>query len=79
LARHKRCNGSANTAVTWTINGMTGGGNPLEAISSAGLYSASADAPSPALVQITATGVAARTVSASAQVTITSDIVVAVS
>jgi len=71
--------GAANTAVTWTVNGISGASNSLGAISAAGLYTAPADLPSPALVQITATSVSAPAVSASAQVTITSDIAIAVS
>ena len=71
--------GATNTGVTWTVNGVSGGSNSLGAISAAGLYTAPADLPSPARVQITATSVAAPTVSANAQVTVTSDIAVAVS
>ncbi len=59
---------TSNTAVTWQVNGVTGGNATVGTISSAGLYTAPA---SPATVTVTAVSQADTTKSASAQVTIT--------
>src|SRR5216117_2738657 len=59
---------TSNTAVTWQVNGVTGGNATVGTISSSGLYTAPA---SPATVTVTAVSQADTTKSASAQVTIT--------
>jgi uncharacterized protein (DUF1800 family) len=48
--------GNANTAVTWSVNGVTGGNATVGTISAAGLYTAPGTAPS-AAVQVRATSV----------------------
>lgn len=66
-----------NTSVAWSVNGIPGGSAPTGTITAAGLYTAPGDLPSPATVQITATSVADPTKSATAQITVTSDISIA--
>jgi hypothetical protein len=61
---------STNTAVTWTVNGIAGGNATVGTISSAGLYTAPAQIPSPATVTVSALAVADPLVSASAVVTV---------
>jgi len=68
--------GTANTAVTWSVNGVPGGNATTGTITPTGAYTAPADLPSPASVQITATSAADPTKSATAAVSIISDIVV---
>lgn len=70
---------TSNTAVTWSVNGVAGGSVTVGTITSAGLYTAPVDLPSPAIAQVSATSVADPTKSATATVTITSDIVVQIS
>ncbi len=67
---------ATNTAVTWSVNGLPNGSTSTGTISSAGLYTAPADLPSPAIVQVTATSQADITKSATAQLTIASDIAI---
>jgi hypothetical protein len=67
---------TSNTAVTWSVNGVPGGGATSGTISATGTYTAPADLPSPASVQVAATSVVDPTKSATASVTIVSDIVV---
>jgi hypothetical protein len=62
--------GTSNTAVTWTASGTGCSGATCGTISSTGLYTAPATAPTPATVTITATSVLDPTKSASASVTI---------
>ena len=62
---------TSNTAVTWQVNGVTGGNATVGTISSSGLYTAPTVVPSPATVTVTAVSQADPTKSASAQVTIT--------
>lgn len=50
--------GSANTAVTWSVNGIVGGNASLGLISSVGVYVAPASMPSPNTATIRATSVA---------------------
>jgi hypothetical protein len=68
--------GTANTAVSWSVqSGVSGAGCAGAAcgsISSAGLYSAPAIAPSPNAVSVTATSMADATKSATATVAVTS-------
>ena len=61
---------STNTAVTWSVNGTTGGSTALGTISTAGVYTAPAAAPSGAIT-VKATSVASSTASAQATVTLT--------
>ena len=67
--------GNPSTAVTWSVNGISGGNSTLGTIASNGagsaLYVAPAAPPSPATVNVTATSVADTAKSASASVTIT--------
>jgi len=65
--------GSANTAVTWSVNGAAGGSSALRTISSSGADTAPPDLLNPASVTVTATTQADSTKSASATVEITSD------
>jgi serine protease len=62
---------TTNTAVTWQVNGVTGGNATLGTISSAGVYRAPASVPSPATVSVSAVSAADSSVSDSASVTIT--------
>lgn len=71
--------GTANTAVTWQVNGLTGGTATTGVISQAGLFSAPASATSPSTVSVTAVAQADTSKSASARVTITPVVGVAVS
>lgn len=65
---------TTDTTVSWSVNGIAGGNSTVGSISSAGVYTAPADLPSPATVQITATSHADSTKSGSASITVTSDI-----
>jgi hypothetical protein len=62
--------GSANTAVTWTVNGIVGGNTTVGTISAAGLYKAPNSVPKSAIT-VSATSSADPTKTASASVTIT--------
>jgi YVTN family beta-propeller protein len=62
--------GTANTALTWSVNGIDGGNATVGTITSAGVYTAPASVPSPGTVSITATSVADTTKSGSATVTV---------
>lgn len=68
-----------DTSVSWSVDGVTGGSATIGAITSTGVYTAPVDLPSPATVQITATSHADPTKSGSANVTVTSDITLALS
>ncbi len=61
--------GTTNTSVTWSVNGVQGGNSTTGTVSTSGLYTAPATAPSSS-VTVTATSVADSTKSASANVTI---------
>jgi hypothetical protein len=63
---------TSNMAVTWQVNGTTGGSSTLGTISATGLYTAPAAAPNPAAVTVTVVSQADNTKSASAAVSITS-------
>ena len=63
-----------DTAVSWSVSGVPGGGSVLGTITSTGVYTAPADLPSPATVQVTATSHADSTKSGSASLAIASDI-----
>lgn len=62
---------STNTAVTWKVNGVTGGNSTVGTITTAGVYTAPIRVPSPATVSVTATAAADPSKTASATVTIT--------
>ena len=62
---------AANTAVTWAVNGISGGSTSTGTISTAGLYSAPASLASAITVSVAATSQADPTKSATAQVTVT--------
>ena len=64
--------GPANTAVTWSVNGVAGGNSTVGQISSSGLYTAPSALPSPATVAVTATSVAQTNETASTTLTVTS-------
>jgi hypothetical protein len=68
---------TTNTSVSWSVNGVAGGNVVVGTISSGGLYTAPADLPSPASVQITATSLADTTKSGAASETVLSDIALA--
>ncbi|MGD0467521.1 MAG: hypothetical protein ABSA54_04020 [Terriglobales bacterium] len=61
--------GAFNNAVTWSVNGVTGGNNTYGMIS-AGQYTAPATVPNPSNVTITATSVQDPTISGSSTATV---------
>ena len=63
---------SANSAVTWQVNGVVGGNTTTGTISTAGLYSAPPTPPAQSTVRVTAVSVADPSKSASANVTVLS-------
>jgi len=65
---------TTDTGVAWNVNGIPGGSASTGTITSAGVYTAPADLPSPATVQVTAASHADPTKSDTAAATITSDI-----
>ncbi|MGC2231223.1 MAG: hypothetical protein WBA09_06950 [Candidatus Acidiferrum sp.] len=67
---------TTNTNVSWSVNGVAGGSASTGTITTAGVYTAPPDLPSLTTVQITATSQADPTKSASAQLTIASDIAI---
>jgi hypothetical protein len=62
--------GSTNTAVTWQVNGATGGSASAGMIDANGMYTAPAAVPNPAAVTVSAVSQADITKSGSAVVTI---------
>ena len=62
---------TSNTAVTWQVNGVTGGNTTTGTISSSGLYTGPGTVRNPATVTVTAISQADPSKSASAQMTIT--------
>jgi len=62
--------GSANTAVTWSVNGIQGGSSALGTISAAGYYTAPLSMPSPSAVTIRASSAALPSAYAQAVVTL---------
>lgn len=72
-------NHSTNTAVTWSVNGIAGGNATVGTISASGVYTSPGDLPSTPTVTVQATSEADDSKSATAQVTVTSDISVSVS
>lgn len=65
---------TTDTIVNWSVNGVPGGNSGLGTITSAGVYTAPADMPSSATVQVTATSQADSSRFATATLSITSDI-----
>ena len=65
---------SNDPTVSWSVNGVAGGNAASGTITADGVYTAPADLPSPATVQVTATSHADPTKSATAGITITSDV-----
>ncbi|MBZ5630566.1 MAG: Ig-like domain-containing protein [Acidobacteriia bacterium] len=61
---------SSNTAVTWQVNGASGGNASIGTISTSGLYTAPASLPNPNIVTVTAVAQADTTQTASATVTV---------
>jgi hypothetical protein len=62
--------GSSNTAVTWSVNGVTGGNSTIGTITQQGDYTAPLTVPNPSAVTVTATSQANSSVSVSASVTV---------
>jgi uncharacterized protein (DUF1800 family) len=62
--------GNANTAVTWTVNGVAGGSATLGTIDATGLYTPPATLPPSTAITIKATSIAAPSASAQAAVTL---------
>ena len=78
---------TSNTAVTWSVNGVVGGNTATGTITTAGVYTAPGDLPSPASVQVAAISVADPSKAASAadadnsataQITVINHVVVSV-
>jgi hypothetical protein len=69
---------TTNTAVTWQVNGVTGGNATVGTISASGLYTAPASVPNPAAVTVSAISVADPSRSGNASVTVTAPISVSV-
>ncbi len=69
---------TTNPAVRWSVNGIEGGDASVGTISATGLYTAPRRLPTPATVTIRAISLADSTKSASATVTIQSDVTVSV-
>jgi hypothetical protein len=61
---------SSNTAVTWQVNGVTGGNSTAGTISASGLYTAPSALPSPNTVTVTAVSAADSASTASTTVTL---------
>ena len=70
---------TANTAVTWQVNGVTGGNSTVGTVSTSGVYTAPSSVPSPATVTVAAVSVADPTHQGSAALTITPPVTIAVS
>jgi Fe-S cluster assembly iron-binding protein IscA len=62
--------GNSNKGVTWSVSGAGCSGAACGTISGGGLYTAPANAPSPATLRVTVTSVADPTKSASANITV---------
>ncbi len=69
---------TTNTAVMWSVNGVTGGNSTTGTISTNGLFTAPQNMPQPATVSVGATSVADPSASSTASATITSDVAVSV-
>ncbi len=69
---------TSNTAVSWSVNGVTSGNAMMGTIDGNGLYTAPQNLPSPSSVTIRATSAADASRSGSAALTVTSDLTVTV-
>ncbi len=69
---------TTNTNVDWSVNGVAGGNSTVGTISNTGVYTAPQNLPSSATLTITATSVADPSKSATAAVSVTSDLAVSV-
>jgi len=67
---------TTNTSVSWSVNSIPAGSASAGTITADGVYTAPADLPSPTTVTIAATSQADATKSATAQLTIASDITI---
>lgn len=67
---------SANTSVTWSVSGATGGNSDVGFISPAGVYTATVVMPTRSTIIITATSDADSSRTATAMITVSSDITV---
>jgi hypothetical protein len=70
---------TTDTNVSWSVNSVGGGTTSAGTITTSGTYTAPADLPSPSVVQVTATSQDDTTKSATAQLTITSDLAITLS
>ncbi len=70
---------SANTGVSWSVNGIPAGNATVGTIDAGGVYTAPANLPAPVSVSVQATSAADSSKSSTALVTITSGISVSVS
>lgn len=70
--------GASNKQASWSVNNIPGGNPGLGSIDANGLYRAPATAPNPRTVRITATSQVDWTKSASADITITDQVVVTI-
>jgi uncharacterized protein (DUF1800 family) len=68
--------GTTNQAVTWSVNGVTGGDATRGTITTAGLFTPPAQPPNPNQVQVTATSAADASANQSAKVTLANPIAV---
>ncbi|GAC1435200.1 MAG: hypothetical protein NVS1B11_19810 [Terriglobales bacterium] len=62
--------GTSNTALSWNVNGVTGGNSTLGTISNSGLYTAPAAIPSSAIISVVAVAQVDTTKSGIAKVTV---------
>ena len=62
---------TTNTALSWSVNGVVGGNQTVGFVSSAGLFTAPNNVPTPAAVTVTATSQADTSITISVAVTIT--------
>ncbi len=69
---------ATSTAVTWSVNGITGGNSTIGTIDVNGLYRGPAILPSPVAVTVRATSVPSPGSSGTATATVTSDVVVSI-
>ena len=66
---------ATDTRVSWSVNGTPSGSATVGTIAADGVYTAPADLPSPATVQVSATSHADATKSDTAALTVTSDVI----
>jgi len=69
-----RVTGSGEPGVVWAVNGVPGGNATIGVISASGIYQAPGVLPTPSSIQIQATSLANSASSASAMVSLTSDV-----